>query len=470
MTTDQAAADEFERIRGACADLGADEEMTKLVLASHRHDRTPLDVMVANGDDLRDYVQYKLAIWEAIFNDDEEPLPSRSPSRSSSCAEHVLSLRDTPDRLAGNPPLRSRPLGPRSGSESLMSIPMNRFGHPVNPSTKRGRRWLSLGLLGAVVVTGTTWEPVRKRASSPAGLTDVRGPSLRAAESLAAGGRSVQYERDSDSGVAVAALNPDRADAGSVESRVALKPVAGARGGADSHEVERGTPIASALARIERCKLRYRTVRDYTCTFSKRERIKGQLTPLHVIMMKVRTEPRSIYLKFRQPTPGREAIYIAGRNNGKVLVHDVGLNKLLAGTLRLEPTGGRAMEECRHPISEAGIGPLLDTLKARWSSELAPSESVVVFREKQTVGTRRCTMIEATHPHQQPEFMFYRVRLFIDDALGLPIHFEAYDWPSAPLAPAEMVEEYTYSDLRLNVGLSDIDFNVSNTNYAFGRF
>ena len=52
----------LKRIRRACVDLGADEEMTELVLASHRHDRTLLDVMVANGDDLRDYVQYKLAI------------------------------------------------------------------------------------------------------------------------------------------------------------------------------------------------------------------------------------------------------------------------------------------------------------------------------------------------------------------------------------------------------------------------
>ena len=148
----------------------------------------------------------------------------------------------------------------------------------------------------------------------------------------------------------------------------------------------------------------------------------------------------------------------------------MGLNKLLAGTLRLEPTGVRAMADCRHPISEAGIGPLLDTLKTRWSSELVPSESVVVFRDQQTVGTRRCTMIEATHPHRQPEFMFYRVRLFIDDELGLPIRFQAFDWPSSPHAPAEMVEEYTYSDLHLNVGLSDLDFNVSNGDYAFGRF
>ncbi len=65
--------------------------------------------------------------------------------------------------------------------------------------------------------------------------------------------------------------------------------------------------------------------------------------------------------------------------------------------------------------------------------------------------------------------MFYRVRLFIDDEVGLPIHFEAYDRPSSPQAPAEMVEDHTFSDLRLNAGLSDLDFNVSNGNYAFGR-
>ncbi len=346
---------------------------------------------------------------------------------------------------------------------------MNSRVHPMNLSTNRRTRWLFLGLLSAIVMSCTTWEHVRKSASLLAGLKDVSGPGPRAAESLAAGGRSAQEERGSDSGMAVAALNPDRTDAGSIESHVTLKPVARAKG-TDSHEVERENPIARALAAIEECQIRYRTIRDYTCTFSKRERIKGQRTPLHIIMMKVRTQPRSIYLKFRQPSPGREAIYIVGRNNDKVLAHDVGLNKLLAGTLRLEPTGSFAMEDCRHPISEAGIGPLLDTVQTRWSSELDPSESVVVFRDDQPVGTRRCTMIETTHPHQQPEFRFYRVRFFIDDELGLPIHFEAYDWPSSPQSPAEMVEEYTYSELRLNVGLSDLDFDVSNGHYAFGRF
>jgi hypothetical protein len=65
----QSAAKELRLIRRACKALGADEELTALVVASHVHDRSVLDVMVASGGDLLGYVRYKLGIWEAIFAD-----------------------------------------------------------------------------------------------------------------------------------------------------------------------------------------------------------------------------------------------------------------------------------------------------------------------------------------------------------------------------------------------------------------
>ncbi len=185
--------------------------------------------------------------------------------------------------------------------------------------------------------------------------------------------------------------------------------------------------------------------------------------------MKVRTKPQSIYLKFQQPAHGREAIYIAGRHGGKVLAHDVGFNKLLAGTLALEPTSSRTMTECRHPITEAGIGPLLDTISKRRALELNPRETVVNFANM-LVGEQHCLMIETTHPEKRPDFMFYRVRLYIDKELALPIRFEAYDWPKRRGTEPDLAEEYTYSDLKLNVGLSDLDFDVANAAYSFGRF
>jgi Protein of unknown function (DUF1571) len=229
------------------------------------------------------------------------------------------------------------------------------------------------------------------------------------------------------------------------------------------------TPIERAIRIVADCQDRYQSVADYTCTFFKRERISGKLIPAHIMAMKVRTKPQSIYLRFEQPAKGREAIYIAGRHGGKVLAHDVGFNKLVAGTLALSPTSSRAMEDCRHPITEAGIGPLLETVSKRWAIELNPNETTVNFAEM-LVGEQHCAMIETTHPHKSGSFLFYRVRLYIDKEMGLPIRFEAYDWPKHKGAEPELAEEYTYSNLKLNVGLSDRDFDVANGAYSFGRF
>jgi hypothetical protein len=216
--------------------------------------------------------------------------------------------------------------------------------------------------------------------------------------------------------------------------------------------------------------VRYQSVRDYTCTFQKRERIDGKMIPLHILAMKVRTHPESVYVRFLEPAAGREAIYIAGRNAGMVLAHDVGWKKLIAGTLRLEPTGARAMEDCRHPITDAGIGPLMKTLKTRWSREPEVTESAVTIRSDESVGRRPCRLIETVHPVRQRDLMFYKVRVFIDLELGLPIRFEAYDWPASAALDPEILEEYTYSNLKLNVGLTDRDFDITNPDYAFGRF
>jgi hypothetical protein len=229
-------------------------------------------------------------------------------------------------------------------------------------------------------------------------------------------------------------------------------------------------PVARALRTIKECQSRFASVNDYTCTFYKRERINGQLTSLYAMSMKARSSPRSIYFKFDEPNKGREAIYVEGRNDGKILAHDVGFTKFLSGTLEIEPSSARAMENNRHPITDAGIGALIDTVSRRWSVELSPAESLLVFDSNMMIGPRHCLLIESIHPHQQPDFHFHKVRLFIDTELNLPIRFEGYDWPREEGGPADLVEEYSYIDLKINVGLGDIDFDIANRQYSFGRF
>ncbi len=228
-------------------------------------------------------------------------------------------------------------------------------------------------------------------------------------------------------------------------------------------------PIVRAKALIGSCRRTYAKVDDYTCTFFKRERIDGKMTGQFVMHMKARTRPMSVYFKFNRPNAGREAIYVAGKHGGKAVVHDVGLGKLLAGTMKLDPLGDTAMEDCRHPVTEAGIGHLIETIATAWDKELSPADSRVIFYPDSRVGDRSCLMIESIHPRKRDDFLFHMVKVYIDKEHDLPIRFEAYDWPVNGAEPV-LVEEYTYTKLKVNVGLTDRDFDPANKGYSFGRF
>jgi hypothetical protein len=227
--------------------------------------------------------------------------------------------------------------------------------------------------------------------------------------------------------------------------------------------------IERAKALMRDCRAKYKALRDYACVFHKRERIDGKLTRPHAMTLHVRTEPYALYLKFITPDAGREAIFEPAKHNGKIVYHDVGLGRLIAGTMLLDPRGSLAMDDNRHPITDAGIGNLIDMLIDRWQAELDPSETKVTIHDHAKVGDRACTMIEAGHS-KPGHYSFYKVKVFIDHENGLPIRFEAYDWPRASGPEPELVEEYTYADLKTDVGLTEIDFDAANPRYAFGRF
>jgi hypothetical protein len=221
---------------------------------------------------------------------------------------------------------------------------------------------------------------------------------------------------------------------------------------------------------ILRCRERYRNVEDYTCVFLKKERVDGVMTPLNILHMKARQKPHSVYFQFVQPTKGREAIYVHGQNGGKAWVHDVGIGRLLAGTISLDPRSGRAMDGNRHPINEAGIGFLIETVIKGWEAEMRDGETKVTITPGILVDKRPCTLIVSHHPTYNRAYQFHEVRVYIDHEHGLPVRFEAYDWPRRPGTKGELLEEYTYTKLRLNSGLTDHDFSPSNQAYSFGRF
>ncbi len=213
-----------------------------------------------------------------------------------------------------------------------------------------------------------------------------------------------------------------------------------------------------------------RTVRDYTCMFLKRERIGGELRPMEFIQMKSRTKPFSVYFKWVQPFDGREVIYVSGKYDNKLVVHSTGVEKLVGGTVAMDPRDERALENSRHDITESGLPNLTTRLVTRWETERQLGRTSVEVRDNAKVDGRVCWCVKTVHPNDPRRYSYYRTRVFFDKEHGLPIRFEAYDWPRrGSTTDGELVEEYTYRDLRFNQNLTAMDFNIENPKYNFGR-
>lgn len=210
-------------------------------------------------------------------------------------------------------------------------------------------------------------------------------------------------------------------------------------------------------------------VQDYTCTFVKRERIDGQLSEHHHLFIKVRHKPFSVYIYYLGPEEfkGREAIYVEGRNDGNILAHTTGIKDALVGTLSLKPDSAMAMQGNRHPITDIGIANLTRKTIDACHRALNYSDMDVQFIPGAKLNGRQCTCMQVTHKTPRRDYGFHMTRLFVDDELGLPIRYEAYEWPTRAGEQPPLAEEYTYLNLKFNNGLTDTDFDTRNPNYRF---
>jgi outer membrane lipoprotein-sorting protein len=254
------------------------------------------------------------------------------------------------------------------------------------------------------------------------------------------------------------------------DSKQGGRKPANTKAATESLATTQASPLDEPIRLAQRAREKFRTIQDYTCLFIKRERINGQLLPEEYVNMKSRTRPFSIYLKWQRPYDGREAIYVEGQQDGKLMVHSTGVEKVVGGTVALNPRGEMAMENSRHDVTEAGIGNLIEQLVTRWDAERKLGQTQVEIKENAAVDGRPCILVKTTHPNDPRRYAYYRSRVFIDKEHGLPIRFEGYDWPRRGSPPdGDKVEEYTYRDLKFNVSLTSVDFSVENPKYNFGR-
>lgn len=224
-------------------------------------------------------------------------------------------------------------------------------------------------------------------------------------------------------------------------------------------------PLKPCVDRAEASLQAISTVKDYSAVLFKTEMIQNKLVS-HNMVTKIRHEPFSVYLKYEQPYAGREVIYVDGQNKGKLLAHDTGLRSL-AGTVTLLPTSKEALAENRYPITQAGMTKMLEIVIAQWKSEAQYQEVQVREVEGLKLSEERCVMLESVHPQPREHFKFHKTRLYLHADTKFPIRVEQYLWPESAGGEPILVEEYTFTQIKPNLGLTDMDFNKANPAYQF---
>ena len=225
------------------------------------------------------------------------------------------------------------------------------------------------------------------------------------------------------------------------------------------------SPLDPAIELAKKSRAELAKVDDYVATFYKKERVGDRLIT-HNMAIKHRRDPFSVYLRFIGDHEGREVIYADGGNDGKLLVHETGLAGII-GTIALIPTSPEAMSESLYPITSIGMWNLVEKVIVQWEGEREHGEVEVKYYPQAKLGKVECKTIESTHPKPRRHFRYHRTRLYLDKKTNLPVRVEQFGFPRQPDQEPPLVGEYQYSDVRINQGLRDIDFDPRNPKYNY---
>ena len=217
--------------------------------------------------------------------------------------------------------------------------------------------------------------------------------------------------------------------------------------------------LDEAIARLREAQCAYNEVQDYVAVLHRQERVRGELQAAEVIRLKFR-KPFQVYLKWvGEARAGRELLYAEGWNENRLMAHEGGVLGFI--TLSLDPDGALALRHSRHPVTDTGIGRMLEVVSESMHRAVAAGELEIVdvAPTPSTGGVRGGSRGACRGPRQG---LLRRARGHgLDLESKLPIQIAIYD------AEGRLTEKYGYEHLQLNVGLTELDFEPTNPDYRF---
>lgn len=222
------------------------------------------------------------------------------------------------------------------------------------------------------------------------------------------------------------------------------------------------SPLDQPIAWMTEAKRNFTAVKDYQCWLVSQERVKGVLLEKNVIHFKMRSEPFSVAMYWKEPRKfeGQEVVFVAGKNNNKMRVKSTVIgNGGLLGWLSIDPNDPRVLQNSRHTILEAGLANMIDQNLKHWE-QVRPLGQTKVTVGQYRYDNRDCIRLEITALQRAAASYCCRSVLYLEKESKIPIRMENYDWPRDGGTPGgDLLESFSYNSLQFNVGLKDAEFN-----------
>lgn len=208
--------------------------------------------------------------------------------------------------------------------------------------------------------------------------------------------------------------------------------------------------LTEALSLAKTAQEKLHAMPGYRCLYLRDELIDNEMQK-NYLKLTIHHEPFSVLMEWIEPKlkNGRRAIYVAGKNDNKMIVKQLFVKKTL------EPQESITLKESRHTILEAGLRNMVDRFVKSWEEESKLNETKTVYSDATidvvVTGKKhsyQCRCITTQHPVEtRNKYQFYRSSLYIDKATGLPVRMQGYDWPTPTAPEGRLAEEYTYIEV-----------------------
>lgn len=170
-------------------------------------------------------------------------------------------------------------------------------------------------------------------------------------------------------------------------------------------------------------------------------------------------KPRHYYFRWESGIErGREVIFVEGRHNSKIVAHPGGPLKFI--TFHLDPEGYLAMKENRHSLKNSGMEKILSLIESNVALAKAKNLDAIRLIGEGNFDGRPVHIVEGSFPENQG-FYAYRIRIYFSPDIKLPLKVTIFDWSE------QLIEDYEFHELDINVGLSEKDFDPDNPNYSY---